>query len=116
MIIEIAGDGYEIGEKIKTLIHKKFQRLKKYTEENTVCKVILRQEKTSYAMAVNVFADTNVRAEVTSQNMYDNIDLIMPKLTGQFRKIQTKSERGKDGAIPKLLFNNDLAGVESEEE
>ena len=109
MKIEITGDGYEVDERIRTLINKKLQRLNKIFDKDTVCKLILKQEKTSYVMSVNIFADKVIRAEASSANMYDNIDLLIPKVTRQYRKEHTKTvAKAKDGAIPKKLFNNDL--------
>ncbi len=108
MKIDVIGDGYEVDEKLKTLILKKLQRLNKYFEPSAVCKLILRQEKTAYVMSVNIFGEKQVRAEAQSMNMYDNIDIIIPKITRQIRKQQGKIESIKDGTIPKILFNNDL--------
>lgn len=108
MKIEFAGDGFEVDEKMKTLFAKKLKKLEKFFDADTVCKLILRQEKTSYVMAINIFAENVIRAEAESANMYDNIDLIIPKVTRQVRKQQTKAENAKDGTIPKILFNNDL--------
>ena len=115
MRIEFTSDGYEIEERIKTLIAKKLKKLDKYFEPQTLCKIILRQEKTSYAMAVNIFAEKVIRAEAVSSNMYDNIDLVIPKITRQYRKEHTKAQKVKDGTIPKILFNNDLKGAQEDE-
>ena len=108
MKIEINGDGYEFDEKIKTLITKKLQKLNKYFEPDTLCKLTLKQEKTSYVMVINIFGDKTIRAEAESMNMYDNIDLIIPKVTRQVRKQRNKIDKIKDGAIPKELFRKDL--------
>ena len=109
MKIEITSDGYEADERIKTLINKKLQRLNKVFDKDTVCKLTLKQEKTSYIMSINIFADKIIRAEAESANMYDNIDLLIPKVTRQYRKEQTKTvAKAKTGTIPKKLFNNDL--------
>ena len=108
MKIEFTSDGYETEERIKTLITKKLKKLDRYFEPQTVCKIILRQEKSSYAMAVNIFGEKTIRAEAVSANMFDNIDLVIPKITRQYRKEHTKTQKLKDGTVPKILFNNDL--------
>jgi len=116
MKIEITCDGYEADERIRTLINKKLQRLNKYFDKDTVCKLILKQEKTSYAMSVGIFADKVIRAEASSANMFDNIDLLIPKITRQYRKDHTKAEKLKDGTIPKKLFSNDLKDAQEKAE
>ena len=116
MKIEYVGDGYEVEEKMKTLIAKKLKKLDKYFEPQTLCKLSLRQEKTSYVMVANIFAAPAIRAEAESTNMYDNIDLIIPKITRQLRKEQTKVQKARAGTIPKILFNNDLKDAQSAEE
>ena len=108
MKIEITGDGYEADERMRTLITKKLTRLNKYFDKDAVCKLLLKQEKTSNVMSVTIFGDKVIRAEASSANMYDNIDLLIPKITRQYRKDHTKGEKIKDGTIPKILFNNDL--------
>ena len=108
MKIEITGCGYEADERMKTLITKKLQRLNKYFDKDTVCKLILKQEKTSFIMSASIFAGKVIRAEAESANMFDNIDLLIPKITRQYRKDQTKTAKVKEGTIPKKLFNNDL--------
>lgn len=116
MKVEITGDNYEVDEKMKTLILKKLQKVNKYFGADTVCKLILKQEKTACVMAINIFADKVIRAEAQSANMYDNIDLLIPKVTRQFRKQHTKDEKIKDGTLPKILFNNDLKEAQESRE
>ena len=116
MKIEITGDGYEVDERIRTLINKKLQRLNKIFDNDTVCKLVLKQEKTSFVMSINIFADKVIRAEAASANMYDNIDLLIPKITRQYRKEHTKTNRAKGGAIQKKLFNNDLKDAQEKAE
>ena len=115
MKVEITGHGYDVDEKMRTLIGKKLQKLNKYFEPQILCKLILSQEKTSYVMAANIFADQVIRAEASSANMYDNIDLLIPKITRQVRKRQTIAGKAKDGTTPKILFNNDLKEAQESE-
>jgi len=88
MNIEIIERNYEAGEKLKEMTIKKIEKLDKYFENgDTKCKVSMKKENNS--MKTEVMLDYHgklVRAQVISDNFYNNLDLILPKLEGQIRK------------------------------
>ena len=86
MILEIIGHGYEADERIKTLINKKITRLNKIFDKDTRGKMTLKQEGSDCIMQITVFADTVIHAEAVSKNMYDNIDLLLPRIKKQIKK------------------------------
>lgn len=93
MIIEFLSKNYTPTDKLKDLIDKKIQRLDKFfVGEDTKIKVCLKQVKdNTYTLELTIILDNTVlRAEVTSDNMYNNIDIALPKLEKQIIKHHTK--------------------------
>lgn len=92
MIIEFLGKNYTPTDKLKDLIDKKVQRLDKFfVDEDTKIKICLKQVKDMFTLELTIVLDSNVlRAEVTSDNMYNNIDLALPKLEKQIIKHHKK--------------------------
>jgi len=93
MRIEIIAKNYKLGEKLKDIIEKKLEKFARYFEDDATAKVILReinQDKDAMEITVNFGGGKIMRAEVLSDNMYDNIDLVLPKLERQVRKYRTK--------------------------
>ncbi|MCH5162564.1 MAG: ribosome-associated translation inhibitor RaiA [Clostridiales bacterium] len=111
MKIEYLCKNYDASEKLKTIIDKKVQKLDKFFEDNTRIKIVLKKGSTRntddlYTLELTIILDGVVmRAEVTSDNMYSNIDLAIPKLEKQIirhhKKIESKSKkfRAKDYSI-----------------
>lgn len=103
MKIEFLCKNYDASEKIKTIIDKKVQKLDKFFDDDTRIKVVLKKGNTRntddlYTTELTIVLDGVVmRAEVTSDNMYSNIDLAIPKLEKQIirhhKKIETKSKK-----------------------
>ncbi len=103
MIIEFLGKNYTPTDKLKDLIDKKIQRLDKFfVGDDTKVKVCLKQVKENmYTLELTIVLDSNVlRAEVTSDNMYNNIDLALPKLEKQIikhhKKLYSRSKKVRE--------------------
>lgn len=93
MRIEILGKNYSPAEKLKEVVIQKLNKLEKYFDDDAVAKVVCYTAKggEKHIMEVTINIDKKLlRAEVTTDNMYNNIDLIIPKLTRQIRKYRTK--------------------------
>lgn len=98
MRIEYLSKNYTAGEKLKDIISKKVNRLDKFFDDDTAVKVMLKQSNEIYTLELTIFVDNGVlRAEVSSDNMYNNIDLALPKLEKQIikhhKKIADKSKK-----------------------
>ncbi|MGI6213727.1 MAG: ribosome hibernation-promoting factor, HPF/YfiA family [Christensenellales bacterium] len=96
MRIEFVNKNYKLSSKLKELIEKKIARFDKYFKNDAKAKVVLSEVgHDKYTMEVTIdFDSTKVRSEVTSDNMYDNIDLVLPKIENQIRKGRNRI-RGK---------------------
>ncbi len=113
MNIEYLCKNYDASDKIKSIIDKKVQKLDKFFDDDTRIKIGLKKGNTRntddlYTLELTIMLDGAImRAEVTTDNMYSNIDLAIPKLEKQIirhhKKIESKTKklRIKDfSAIP----------------
>ncbi|MCI9404000.1 MAG: ribosome-associated translation inhibitor RaiA [Clostridia bacterium] len=113
MNIEYLCKNYDASDKLKSIIDKKVQKLDKFFDDDTRIKIGLKKGNTRntddlYTLELTIMLDGAImRAEVTTDNMYSNIDLAIPKLEKQIirhhKKIESKTKklRIKDfSAIP----------------
>ena len=97
MRIEILNRNYkeESGQKGKLadILEKKVSRLDKFFESEAYAKVKLSTIGTGkYTMEITLVSDGKqiVRTETTSDSMYNNIDILIPKLEKQILKYHTR--------------------------
>ncbi len=95
MKIEILGRNYEVSERLKEITDKKLSKLDKYFEGgNARVKVCFKKEAQSLTTEVMLdYAGKLVRATVSGDNFYDNLDVVLPKLEGQIRKHRTRFDK-----------------------
>lgn len=98
MRIEFLSKNYTPSEKLKDVITKKVERLDKFFEDDTKVKILLKEANSVQTLELTISLDSVImRAEVSSDNMYDNIDLALPKLEKQIikhrGKLSTKSKK-----------------------
>lgn len=95
MKFDIYAKNYEVGEKLKNVTEQKLAKLDKYfKDDETVAKVSFKKQGNS--LTTEIMLDFNgrlVRATATSDNFYENIDVILPKLEGQIRKHRTRFDK-----------------------
>lgn len=110
MKIEITAKNYEVSQKLRTIIEKKVEKLSKYFDDDAQVKVLCKQENNIMKLELNVRSKgLYYRSEVAGDNMYENIDLALPKVERQIVKyadrFRSKFRKGAD-------FNNDFAYIE----
>lgn len=95
MQITILGKGYSVSDRLKSIIEQKVSKFDRYFGENVVVKVVCKEERANkYTMEMTfTFEGQMIRAEVTSDNMYHNVDLALPKIEGQIRKYKAKLDK-----------------------
>ena len=95
MKLDIYAKNYEASDKLKNITEQKLAKLDKYfKDEDATAKVSFKKQGNSFT--TEIMLDYNgkfVRATATSDNFYDNIDVIMPKLEGQIRKYRTRFDK-----------------------
>lgn len=103
MRIELIARNYRIPDRLKEIIDKKMEKFSRYFDDDATAKITLRQVgkdgKEKYIMEITIYFDGNmVRSEVSSDNMFNNIDVALPKIEGQIRKHRTKLGKMKKAA------------------
>ena len=91
MEIKYIAKNYKISDKLKDIIEKKLEKLEKYFNKDVDVKVACSEQNDTCKLEVTInSAGLFIRSEVSSDNMYNNIDLAMPKLERQIVKNNKK--------------------------
>lgn len=95
MKFEITARNYELSEHLKDVTKQKLSKLDKYfTDSDTTAKVCFKKESSSLTTEIMLeYAGKFVRASASSDNFYDNIDVVLPKIEGQIRKHRTRFDK-----------------------
>lgn len=104
MRIEIVGRKYDVGKNLEELLTKKIDKqIARYFGENDVVRVVCKEEHGKFKMEMTiVVGDTVLRAENSADVMYDNIDVVVPKIERQMRKLRTKYNKNLRNTIEAL--------------
>lgn len=105
MKISFVEKKYKIASRFKDVMSEKLEKLDKYFGEDAVARVVCSEQNNIQKLEVNV---TNkgllYRAEVSSNNMYENIDLALPKLEKQIVRTRQKAVKSKRTAPKDVGF------------
>lgn len=123
MRIDIIGRNYNPPERLRNVIEKKSEKLNRYfdvseneshlssfIDKDAVAKFVCSQEKNRERFTLEgtiYFGDRIVRVEETSDNIYDNVDKVIPKLERQIRKLRTKFEKSFKAPQDAITPSND---------
>lgn len=111
MKIELVSKNYNEGSRLVSVIEKKLGKLDKYFSGDADALVKLSTVgNDKFTMEITVrFGGYIARAEVTGSNMYDNIDLILPKLEKQIARFRDRM----NSKVPKkaLPLKTDVEGA-----
>lgn len=94
MRLDISQKNYQMSDKLEDIIRRKAEKLARYLNEDTVVKVMLKEEgeKQKLEMTIN-FGGTFVRSEVIGKNFYELIDEALPKLERQLGKHKSRLKK-----------------------
>ncbi len=100
MKIEITSRNCTVSDHLKEITELKIGKLDKYFENSdTKAKVSFKKESQSLTTEVMLdYAGKFVRATASSDNFYDNLDAVLPKLEGQIRKYRTRFDKSSKNA------------------
>ena len=99
MKIEIVSRNHEVNEHLRKVIEQKLDKLGKYFDEEADVKVSLKKQAQSLTTEVMLdYCGRLVRATASSDNFYDNLDIVLPKLEGQIRKYRTRFDKHNKNA------------------
>lgn len=112
MQIQIMAKNYTVSEKLEGIIREKVARLDRYFEDTASAKIVCsRVGKDNFKLELTI-KDKGLlfRSEVMSDNMYQNIDLALPKVERQIVKYSSKiqDKLRKNAKLNELLFNDDF--------
>lgn len=107
MKIEIVSKNYTVKDYLTDLINKKVEKLERYFSENATCRVMCKVDGTIYKMEITILDKGIIyKSETSSDNMYENLDIVLPKIERQIVKtISKKNDKYKKGvATADLAF------------
>ena len=111
MEVQIMSKNYTVSEKLANIIKEKVNRLERYFPETAQAKVVCsRANKDTFKLELTIKDKALLfRSEVMSDNMYQNIDLALPKVERQIKKYSTKlqDKLRKNVDLNELMFNDD---------
>ncbi|MDD4002668.1 MAG: ribosome-associated translation inhibitor RaiA [Clostridia bacterium] len=112
MKVDIVQKNYTMSEKLGDIILKKTNKLSKYFDDDATVKVMLKREKDVFKMEITAtFNGSYIRAEKSGENMYENIDILLPKIEKQIVKNKGKlSKKLKSNAFKdqNYLYMDDM--------
>ena len=111
MKIDIVGKNYSVSDKLDDIIRKKAQRLDRFFSDDVTARVVCKEEhKGRYTLELTIIVNgTVIRSEETSDNMYSNIDIVIPKIDRQIRKHRTRLNK----TFKDTIFNFHAAEAEA---
>ena len=93
MKYNIRGNKLEVTDAIDDYIRSKLSKVEKYLDDNDVveAKVLISAKGKDQKVEVTIWSGKyNIRAEVTNEDLYSAIDLVVDKLERQFKKYKGK--------------------------
>ena len=109
MKLTIRGDKLVVTNAIKDYIEDKLSRLNKYYDnaDDIEAKVVVRSKNNLQTIEVTIpLSKFMLRAEVSEEDLYAAIDLVVDKLEGQIRKNKTKLlKRHANNEIPEMYLD-----------
>ena len=91
MKIQISSRNYTVSNKLKGLLEKKVNKLSRYFSDEAETKIVCKKENDLLKLELTI-QDKGLlfRSEVQSDNMYQNIDMALPKIEKQIVKYSSK--------------------------
>lgn len=90
--------GYNVSQRLERILNEKLSKLEKYFEDEVNVKVVCSKSPKQEKLEITVTSKGLLyRSEVSSDNMYNNIDYALPKLEKQIvrNSEKRKEKRGK---------------------
>ncbi len=104
MVISFVEKKYKIADRFKSVITEKLCRLDKYFPEEANARVVASSQNKIEKLEISIISKGVLyRAEVSGNNNYDNIDLVLPKLEKQIVRSKQKAKTAnlKQGSTKK---------------
>ena len=115
MKLEIIEKNYDVGKRLKTLIEKKVGKFERYFGDDAICKVACKEDNKKFKLEITITDKSAFfRSEVSGENMYDNLDVALPKIEKQILKYSGKrKDNYKAPVVSELLYAEEIPEVYS---
>ena len=109
--------GYKVSQRLERILNEKLERLSKYFDDETKAKVVCMREAKQEKLEITIQSKGLLyRSEVSSDNMYDNIDYALPKLEKQIvRNNEKRKEKKAKGSKQENFLPFEFIEEEPEE-
>lgn len=88
--------GYKVSDRLENILKEKLERLEKYFDDQVNAKVVCLKDAKKEKLEITVSSKGLLyRSEVSSDNMYANIDYALPKLEKQIVRTSEKRKEKK---------------------
>ena len=88
--------GYTVSQRLERILNEKLSRLEKYFDDEVNVKVVCSKSAKQEKLEITVSSKGLLyRSEVSSDNMYNNIDYALPKLEKQIVRTSEKRKEKK---------------------
>lgn len=112
----IERNGYNVSQRLERILNEKLSKLEKYFEDEVnvkvVCSINGKQEKLEITVTSKGLL---YRSEVSSDNMYNNIDYALPKLEKQIVRNSEKRKVKAKGCKQEIFLPFEFIEEEPEE-
>ena len=109
--------GYKVSQRLDRILREKLERLGKYFDDEPKVKVVCQKEAKQEKLEITITSTGLLfRSEVISDNMYDNIDIALPKLEKQIvRNNEKRKEKKAKGSKQENFLPFEFLEEEPEE-
>lgn len=113
----IHGNNLEVTEPIKSYVEEKLNKLDKFLHDSEVeAKVVIKTRPREQKIEVTIpLKNGLLRSEVTTDDLYKSIDLVVEKIEGQLRKVKTKLLKTKKGMKTDVFVMDNIKDIEDTE-
>lgn len=109
MRLDIRGRNIDITDALKDYTTKRLSKLEKYIDDARIAQVALSLEGEDHKVEVTIPLNGLIlRGEVTAEDMYSAIDMVVDKLEKQIEKHKTKLYKRQRGSGLKQLSEEEL--------
>lgn len=107
MKITYTAKNYNISDKFKEVLERKLNKFERYFDDDATVKVNCTEQAKLHKLEITINSKGMFfRSEVTSDEMYNNIDLALPKIEKQIVKqgSKFKTKLKKDAFVGDIMF------------
>lgn len=91
--------GFTVSQRLERILNEKLSRLEKYFDDEVGVKVVCSKASKQEKLEITVTSKGLLyRSEVTTDNMYNNIDIALPKLEKQIVRTNEKRKEKAKGS------------------